>query len=224
MADNQAKREIRRRRIAEALRTAVDGEPIQLDELAKVWGVGKPAFVNIRDNIPGFPAAVIDGKKYLYPRVVALKVLEAWERRGDAANAAKSSRIAALIGMDHPPDSPLTISELQKANSLRIDLEDRLRQQRALVSMTEFSQLTGKMMEIISRGLANLGTAVDPNGQYPAEVAAAADTAGQEILLRLHALMKDTLTQDASLRATGSDRDGGDARRARPARSPRKRQ
>jgi hypothetical protein len=100
VADTQAKRQLRRNRIAEALASAVDGETIMLLELAKIWGVGKPAFVNERDRIPDFPPALIDGKTYLYPRIRALEVLDAWERRADAANAKRTDRLAALVGME----------------------------------------------------------------------------------------------------------------------------
>lgn len=222
MADTQAKRVLRRNRIDEALETAVEGETIMLLELAKIWGVGKPAFVNERDRIPNFPAAIVDGKTYLYPRVKALEVLNAWERRADEANAKKTDRLAALVGFELD-GSGISISDLQKSNQLRLDIEERLKAQKLLVAKPDMQQLAGKVFEILSRGLSALGTAVDPNGQFPPEVAKAADAAGEELLLRIHALMKDMLVSDAAVFATRSDRDGDETPRTRAPRPPRKR-
>jgi hypothetical protein len=222
VADTQAKRQLRRNRIAEALASAVDGETIMLLELAKIWGVGKPAFVNERDRIPDFPPALIDGKTYLYPRVRALEVLDAWERRADAANAKRTDRLAALVGMELE-DTAFSISDLQKANQLRLDIEERLIAQGLLVAKTDMQRVAGKIAEILQRNLSALGTAVDPNGQYPPEVAKAADEAGERILLLIHSQMKDMLLSDAALFQTRPGRDGSADARARPARAPSKR-
>jgi hypothetical protein len=222
VADTQAKRDLRRRRLAEAMSTAVEGEHIMLAELAKIWGVGKPAFVNIRDTIPDFPGALVDGKTYFYPRVKTLGVLDAWERRGDVENAKKNDRFSALIGMELT-DSTFSITDLQKANQLRLDIEERMKAQGLLVSKTEMQRTAGKIAEILQRNLSALGTAVDPNGQYPPEVAKAADEAGERILLLIHAQMKDMLVKDAALFETRPGSDGSPDARARPARPSRKR-
>lgn len=213
---------LRRNRLAEALSTAVEGEHIMLLELAKIWGVGKPAFVNERDRIPDFPAALVDGKTYFYPRLKALKVLDAWERRADAANAKKQDRLAALVGMDLD-DSAFSITDLQKANQLQLDLEERKKAQQLLVSKPDMQRVAGKVAEILQRNLSALGTAVDPNGQFPPEVAKAADEAGERILLLIHAQMKQMLVSDAALSQTQPDRDGGGAARTGKVRAPRKR-
>jgi hypothetical protein len=222
VADTQAKRTLRRNRIAEALDSAVEGETIMLLELAKIWGVGKPAFVNERDRIPDFPPAVVDGKTYLYPRIPALERLDQWERRADAANAKRHDRLAALVGMELD-ESAFSITDLQKANQLRLDIEERMKAQGLLVSKAEMQKTAGKIAEILQRNLSALGTAVDPNGQFPPEVAKAADEAGERILLLIHAQMKDMLLKDAALLPTRPGRDGGGDARARGARAPRKR-
>lgn len=212
MADTQAKRDIRRQRIAEAQRTAAKGETIGLAELAKVWGVGKPAFVNTRDLIPSFPPATINGKEYLYPRIEALAALDAWERRADAANAQRADRIAALIGFK-PDDDNLSISDLQKAYNLGVELEQRMIAQGQLVPRSEVNATAGKVFQLLSRFLSDLGTTVDPNGQFPPAVREAADKGGQDLLLRIHAEMRDMLTPHAQRTAPPSP-NGKRARRS----------
>lgn len=212
MADNEDTRRLRRDRIAEALRTAKKGESIGLTELAKVWGVGKPAFVNVRDRIADFPAATQNGNVYVYPRLKALQALDRYERRADDATAAKQARLAKLVGVPME-DSRLSLSDLIKANQLQADIDNRIAAQKLIVPKAAVQSTAAKVFERLSRTLSDLGTVVDPNGQFTTEVRAAADKAGKELLLRIHADLKDMLSEDA--RTPGSPRDRSAAGRAR---------
>lgn len=210
MADLHAKDMARRARIETALAEAKTGQTIELLELAKIWGVGKPAFVNIRDKIdPPFPAPTVDGKLYRYPRKKALQALDRWERRGDSAAAEKADRLARLVGADpETATSAFSISDLQKAHNLRIEMEARMREQGLLLARAEVQATAGKVFEILSRALSSLGTLVDPNGQWAPEDRAAADKAGEDLLLRIHAEMRHLLTPDATVSAPRPDRNG----------------
>lgn len=222
MADTQAKRDIRRERLRIALDTAVEGETIKLDELAKVWGVGKPAFVNVRDRIDHFPAATIDGKTHFYPRLKALQSLDRWERREDANNADKNNRIAQLIGVESAGAATMSLSDLTKASALRAEMEERMRAQGQLVAFAKLQTTAGKVFELLSRGLSNMGTVMDPNGAWSSDDRERADKHGRALLLRLHGEMKDMLGPDAD-RTTRPDGDGAVAPgpdTARPSRRP----
>jgi hypothetical protein len=223
VADDNDTREIRRGRIA----TALDGtrntkEQIGLSELAKIWGVGKPAFVNVRDRISDFPDATMNGNTYLYPRKKALQALDRYERRNDARNDARGKRLAALVG-GGIEESSLSIGELMKANQLRADLQEDRERQKLLVPKSQVQSTAAQVFTILQRGLNDLGTLVDPNGQFPPEIREAADKAGQDLLLRIHAKMRDMLAEDADRYNRPPPARSGDARaRAAAPRSGRK--
>ncbi len=188
----------RRARIKEALRTTTKGETITLDELTAVYGLtSKGAFVNIRNVITDFPDPQVSGKRHFYDRHLALQALDRFERRGDAVAAAKSDRIKALLGIETGGEALLNISDLQKASALRAEMEQRMKEQGLLIPVSEVQASYSRIFEILSRPLGNLGTVLDPNGLWPMEQRDAADKAGHEILLQLHAEVKDKLAPHA---------------------------
>ena len=186
----------RRGRITSALgATKGTREKITLEELAAIWGVGKPAFVNIRKTILDFPKPIVDGKTYHYPRRRAIEALERHEKRNDEKNDARGKRLAALVGIGDDL-AHLSITDLMKANQLRADLQAERERQGMLVPRPKVQSTAAKVFTILQRALNDLGTLVDPNGQHAPEIREAADKAGQDLLLRIHAEMKDMLTSD----------------------------
>jgi hypothetical protein len=196
MADAPEVTTARRERIKAALAvTKGPKEKILLEELAAIWGVGKPAFVNLRKTILDFPKHDLDGKTFLYPRRRAIEALDRHERRDDEKNDAKGRRLAALVGVEDAAVH-FSITDLMKANSLRADLQAEREKQGLLVPRPKVQSTASKVFTILQRALNDLGTLVDPNGQHSPEIREAADKAGQDLLLRIHAEMKDMLTSD----------------------------
>lgn len=205
MADLHAKDMARRARLQTALDSAKANQTIELLELAKIWGVGKPAFVNVRNRIADFPTADVDGKTYRYPRKKALQALDRYERRHDAAAEDKAERLARLVGADPAAGATaFSVSDLQKTSQLRVEMEQRMREQGMLIARADVQQTAGAVFEILSRALSALGTLIDPNGQKTPEERAALDKAGDDVLLRIHAQMRHLLAPDAVVRPTGS--------------------
>jgi hypothetical protein len=212
----------RRARLAAALDSSVDGEFVTLDDMMAVWGVSKGTMVNTIKMIPFFPPQdhVGERNRVYYKRREALAALQKWEHRGDHVNADRQRRLNKIMGItDEEEAGALPIGDMMKASALRAEMEQRMVAQRALVAKADVANTGARVFEIISRLLSNLGTVVDPNGIYPAAVREAADAAGHQRLLRIHAEMKDMLAgnvhdaqPDGDRKARGGSRKPGNAR------------
>lgn len=219
--------------IQRASKRAKAGDQLSLAELALIWGVGKGAFVNVRERMGGFPDPTPGpGNSLLYPAVDALKVMLEYETRADAAERERQTRAAAILGMRggrgrrKKDEVHLPPSELLKLSRLRAEIEQRERDQGLYVLRSEVENLFGDVFGVQSEWLGQLSLKCDPNGLWDPEVRAAVDEAGRECLLLIHAELSDMLPEDADSgprRAKKPRGAGNRAGRASPRRKPQRR-
>lgn len=187
----------RRKGLARTLKRVKDGEEISLEQLALLWRVTKPRFVNVKAQIPDFPnPSSKDGTTGAlnYPARKALETLIAWEHRDDRVEAEKVSRHRRLLGAsedEEPPEDEVILppSELLKYDQLSTSLQRREIEQGNLVRTADVSARAAEAFSILSGVCGSLANAADPNGLWDAEVRASVDLAGRDVLFRVHEQM-----------------------------------
>jgi hypothetical protein len=196
---------------------------LSLDELAVLYGLTKPAFVNLRKTIDGFPdPAKREGNAYFYPAYKAASALHEYVMRNEQQALDRGRRFEALVrppasnGHDH---AGLTMSaqEQLRAYELRERLQKEALAQGQLHRSADCAATTERVFSHISRTFGKPTTSMDPTGQWPADVREAVDKAGQALVLRCYAELRDMLGGHAHQQPSGSPDTG--ARRARPKRS-----
>lgn len=213
-----------------AMKRARPDDVLSLAELALIWGIGKGAFVNIRNRMGGFPdAAPGPQNSLLYPALKALKVMLEHETRADAAEQERASRAAAILGMDgrkggrrKADEVVLPPSELLKLSRLRAEIEERERTQGEYVKLADVRAQGARVYSVMSETLGQLSMKADPNGLWPPEVREAVDKAGRQQLLVVHRELSDMLGPDADSEPSRPSKSGNASSRARGA-SPRRR-
>ena len=192
-------------------------------EMMTIWGVSAGRLTQVVNLIPNFPAGKDMKGKLFYPRKQALKALWDWEHKGDKEQEDKQRRLAAITGVDETAlrNSGLSMGDLIKASQMTQQNQERMKAQGLLTSKQDQQAIAGKVFELISRRLSNLGTVIDPNGMMTAEERETLDEAGKSLLLSIYAEMRDILSGDEPDPTDRSRSIGGGARSARPVRMPR---
>jgi hypothetical protein len=166
---------------------------------------------------------VISGNEQLYPRRESLDAMWQWEVRNDQIAADKQARIARLLGVENQDTTMPSITDMAKASQVRGEIEQRMVFQRQLLATNEVTRVASKIFELLSSRLGNLGTVLDPNGALAASQRDAVDKLGSDLLLRMHAELRDMLVGDAGLKPTRSGNPGSRPGRAGAASTSRKR-
>lgn len=218
----------RRADLKAAIKRFRKGETITLEDLARLWGVVKARFINLRNDIADFPEPIgKQGNVHLYEARPALESLLRHEMRNDKIVAAKSSKVAKILGAmskdeeeDHLPPSELL--SLARAGAER---DKRLREQGELCKFEDVQQVAVEVFGEISATLSKLSDLVDPNGRLPGNVRELVDAGGKDVLLRLYNRLDDMLAGhvDVSAATAKVDRGGPDrARRPRVHKKPKR--
>ena len=88
----------RRQDLQRAIKRAKPGDLLRLEDLARVWGVVKTRFVNVKNDITmtiGFPEhAPGPNNTHLYPAKASLQKLLDWETRHDKISSDRQKRAA----------------------------------------------------------------------------------------------------------------------------------
>jgi hypothetical protein len=210
----------RRADLKAALKRFKKGETITLDDIARLWGVTKPRFLNIRNDIADFPEPI--GKQanaLLYDAKPTLECLLNHETRNDQAVAKRSSKVARILGASKADEEePLPPTEMLALARAGAERDKRLREQGMLVKFTDVQQVASEVFGEMSSTLSKLSDLVDPNGKLPAHVRDLVDGGGKDVLLRLYNRFNDMLGGNADLNAHPAA-----ANRARPHRARRPR-
>lgn len=189
----------RRSRLKRAAKSAKKGEEISLEFAAYLWAVTKARFVNVKAQIEEFPEPSSKDPKtgaLSYPAVEAIKALVEWEHRDDAVAAEKVKRHRRLLGgaeNDAPPEDEVIMppSELLKYDQLSTSLQRREIEQKNLLRAADVAARAAEAFSKMAGVCGSLANVTDPNGLWPAEVRAAVDLAGRDLLFALHADMSE---------------------------------
>lgn len=206
----------RRADLRAAIKRAKKDDLLRLEDLARVWGVVKTRFVNIKNDITmtiGFPAHVQGpNNTHLYPAKESLEKLLAYETRNDEVTTARQERAAAILGQNgkgkasaaslHNPNELATLSRLAA------EIEDRERDQRLYIPAAEVSAVGGEIFSLFSEFCGSLDNHVDPNGQLSADIRKRIRDGGHRTLMSIHERMKGLLNAQpaADRRAPGRAR------------------
>lgn len=189
-------------------------ETVTLQELADLWGVSKPRFINLRAQIRDFPDDVgKDGNALLYQAKPAIEALLRYETRNDQATAAKATKIARILGSPAPEqEGALPASEMLALARARGEIQKQLQDQGLLVKASEVQEIVGEVFGILSSTLGTLSDSVDPNGKLPGPTRSLLDQLGKDLLLRTYRHL------DKVLGDVDGDTGSAAPARARPAR------
>lgn len=213
-----------------ALKRAKPGDKLALAECAIIWGIGKGAFVNVRNRMADFPDPEPGpANSLLYEARPAIQAMLNYETRADAEERERQARAAAVMGMKggrgrrKKDEIFLPPSELLKLSRLRAEIEQREREQALYVKRREVEDMLGDIFGIQSEHLGQLSLKADPNGLWDPEMRAAVDAAGRDVLLLIHGKISHMLPKDADRRpgrtkksgSQGSGSGGAPARRQR---------
>lgn len=204
----------RRADLQAAAKAFKKADTITLADLALLWGVSKPRFINIRNTIPDFPEPIgKQGNTDLYNAKAAVQGLLTYETRNDTVTAAKASKVRAILGAADPgeDDQALPPSEMLALSRARAEIEKRMVEQGELVRFIDVQHTIAQVFGHISNVVGKLSDSVDPNGALPGHVRQSLDGLGKELLLRIYADLNDMLAEDAN-----SDARGTEAARVRP--------
>lgn len=180
------------------------GETISLEDLARLWGVSKARFINVRSDITDFPDPVgKQGNALLYNAKPVLETLLRHESRNDQLTAAKSSKVARILGAakGEEQEALLPASEMLSLARLGAETDKRRREQGELVRFTDVQETAGQLFGYLSNVLSTLSDSVDPNGRLPGPVRATMDGLGKDLLLRIYGELTDMLAGDANVPA-----------------------
>lgn len=209
----------RRADLATALKRFKKGEAISLEDLARLWGVTKARFVNVRNDIADFPEHIAkQGNALLYDAKPAIEALITHERRHDQLHSTKSDKVRRILGAAkaEDEDAPLPPSEMLALARAGAEVDKRRREQGELVRFSEVQEIAANVFGVISHNLSKLSDSVDPNGKLPGQVRALIDEKGKDLLLRMYNDLNDMLGGDAVDNTTRATKA-----RARPTRSRR---
>ncbi|MET0373962.1 MAG: hypothetical protein ABW128_06855 [Rhizorhabdus sp.] len=190
-----------------ALKTAKPKDTYSLQEVAALWGVSKPRFVNKRAEFAVFPEPIVNGNTHLYPAREAIKAMIAHLERHQQAATERARRTAALIGGGTATEEMLmhySPAEIASMNRTQADIEQRERDQRLFVHMSDVEQVAGSIFSILSDFASGLSNRLDPHGRLAPELRAMVDTNAQLELLKAHREIKGLLENDAVGGATGA--------------------
>lgn len=224
-----AKSTAQRRQDLEAAKKQFVRKPkavLSLDDLAILYGLTKPAFVNLRKTVDGFPDPCEQrGNAFFYPAYKAVCALLAYVTRHETAKESHAKRFSSLVAPPVDGDTgnaaPLTASEQLKAWELRDRLLQEAVAQGHLHRNEDCAAVADKVFSLISRTFAAPSDSLDPNGLWPADIRAEIDKAGEALVLQTYNQMRDMLSPDANQRHSGSSAPGsarGGARKARKSR------
>lgn len=205
-----------------ALGRAKPRDRLTLEECAVLWGVTKPRFVSVRNQMPAFPDPVDkEGNVFFYPARKALQAMLGYERRHDELAKARQSRADAILGKHRVSrtegdDGSHSPNELATLSRIAADAEERERLQRLYVPIDEVVTIAGDVFGEVSDTLSQLAMLIDPHGRLDPKVRADIDKEAKGVLLRCHRRMKDILVVDVD-----DTRDRGPAGKARAARTRR---
>lgn len=212
-----------------ALKRAHHKHTCTLEDLASLWGVTKPRFVNKRREFHRFPEhAEKVGNAYLYPTRDALKAMIEYLEKHKEVSTSRAKRLGELIGTDQMAEhiaGGFSIAELAKANQLAAELEERQRDQGLYAPISEVHRVIGMVFSEISEFVSNLANVVDPHGKLPPSARATLDSKAHEELLRLHGNLKGMLSTnavDSGTRKPARKSGAARTRRKRPTGRPRK--
>ena len=203
------------------LRKVKPADMFSTGDLAAIWGVTKPRWVNKVAEFAEFPSAVPSGNVNLYPARAALQAMRAHLERHQQAATERARRTAALIGGSTATEEMLmhySPAEIASMNRTQADIEQRERDQRLWVRMSDVEQCASAIFSILSDFASGLSNRLDPHGRLAPELRAMVDTNAQLELLKAHREIKGLLEDDAVGGATGAA-----ARKAAPSRARRKR-
>lgn len=213
----------RRQDLQRAIKRAKPGDLLRLEDLARVWGVVKTRFVNVKNDVTmtiGFPEhAPGPNNTHLYPAKASLQKLLDWETRHDKISSDRQKRAAEILG--HTRRGRAGVSEiaihqpreLSELNRLAADIEQRERDQGLYIPASVVSATAGDVFSIVSEFCGIMENHVDPNGLLPPEVREKIAKGGRDTLLKVHQRMKGLLNADSA----------ADQRPAGRARTPRAR-
>lgn len=175
------------------------GETISLEDCARLWGVSKARFINVRNDIADFPDPVAKhGNAYVYEARPVIEAMLRHETRNDALVASKASKVAAILGgRTDDLDDVLPASEMLALARTRAEVEKRMRDQGQLVLAAEVQEVAADVFGEISNTLGKLSDSVDPNGRLPGPTRTLLDGLGKDLLLRMYARLNDMLGGDA---------------------------
>jgi phage terminase Nu1 subunit (DNA packaging protein) len=215
----------RRADLAAALKSFKKREHITIEDLALLWGVTKARFVNLRGQIADFPLPIgKDGNALLYEARPAIESLLRYESRNDTATAARSSKVARILGASAPDEeSALPASEMLALARARAEVQKQQKEQGTLVTFAEVQEVAAEVFGEISNVLGKLSDSVDPNGKLPATVRAILDDLGKDLLLRSYNRMNDMLSDDVDGHPPGATKARARPDRPRRAKVSRKR-
>jgi hypothetical protein len=209
----------RRADIRRALRRVKPDDMLPLTQLALIWGVTKPRFVTVRNEMADFPPPRKgNGNEYEYAARPALEAMLRHETRHDAAAAEKQARTAAILGHTQRGRAGTDVgthtpNELATLNRLAADIEEREREQGLYVPVAENAAVATEIFGEISEFMSSITNRIDPHGLIDATVRARIDAAASDALMGLHKRMKELLSPDAQPR--GNRAKAGRSRSAR---------
>lgn len=190
-----------------ALKRAKQNDLTKLEDLAALWGVTKPRFVNKMKEFHYFPEFVEkDGNAYLYPARSCIQAMIDYLTKHQEATASRAKRLAALVGDDrftNQMNEGLPVADLARMNQLDAEVEQRQRDQGLWVHILDVQRVVGMAFSEISEFISNLSNAIDPHGHLPPGHRSLIDTNAHEQLLHLHANLKEMLSPDAVDVGTG---------------------
>jgi hypothetical protein len=196
-------------------------ETITLEDLARLWGVSKARFINIRSDIADFPDPVgKQGNAILY---------EPRRARAPAAprNPQRSGDGRPIVEGRADPRRRQGTAMTKTTRCRRRNAGARPRRRRAPTSACasrgagSVHRRSAGRVEVfgeISSTLSKLSDVVDPNGKLPSHVRDLVDGGGKEVLLRIYNRLNDMLGWNADL-----DVHPAAANRTRPDRARRTR-
>lgn len=170
---------------------------LSLDDLAILYGLTKPAFVNLRKTMEGFPdPAERRGNAFFYPAFAAVSAMHAYVKRHEQQHLDRGRRFSDLVqtgnGEDHH-GLTLSAQEQLRAYELRDKLTKEALAQGLMHLASDCAETAEKVLSMISRTFGSPCESMDPNGKWPAEVRAAVDDAGRALVLRCYDEMRDML-------------------------------
>lgn len=195
----------RRQDLKAAIRRAKPDDLLRLEDLARIWGVVKTRFVNIKNDITmtiGFPSHVPGpNNTHLFPAKEALEKLLAWETRNDETSTARQQRAAEILGHTGKGKASLPTAlhapnELAVLNRLAADIEAREREQRLYIPAAEVSATAAEVFSIFSEYCGSLENYVDPNGLLPIDIRKKISDGGHATLLNIHKKLRGLLNAD----------------------------
>jgi hypothetical protein len=173
---------------------------LSLDDLSILYGLTKPAFVNLRKTVEGFPdPSERRGNSFWYPAYEAVSALLTYVERHEKTTKGRAKKFSDLVQPTvngHAfADEPLTAREQLQAYELRKLLIEEEVAQGVLHRADHCAAVSDRVFSLISSTFGSrLADALDPNGKWDPEVREALDKLGEKLTLQVYEQMKDMLT------------------------------